>query len=202
MANVEHSALTGSNLHEPKGVATATADTVYIADGLGSGAWATVGLTSLSAAAQAFQGALLHVRDQKASGTAGGTFTAGSWVTRTLNNTVTNGISGASVATNQITLPSGSYFVIARAPALAVIRHQAKIRNVTGGFDSIYGTTEYTEVAAQTTSWCMGQFASFGTQVFELQHRCSSTNTDDGLGGSASSGIDEVFSEVLIWKLT
>ncbi|CAB4170045.1 hypothetical protein UFOVP1528_44 [uncultured Caudovirales phage] len=39
MANVAHSSLTGANLHEPKGVATATVDQVYQADGAGSGAW-------------------------------------------------------------------------------------------------------------------------------------------------------------------
>lgn len=37
----EHSQLTGAQLHEPKGVATATAGTVYIADGSGSGSWQT-----------------------------------------------------------------------------------------------------------------------------------------------------------------
>lgn len=35
----EHSALTGSELHEPKGVAAATAGQVYEADGAGSGSW-------------------------------------------------------------------------------------------------------------------------------------------------------------------
>ena len=39
MANVQHSALTGSDLHEPKGASGASADTVYVADGAGSGAW-------------------------------------------------------------------------------------------------------------------------------------------------------------------
>ena len=39
MANVSHAALTGSNLHEPKGVAEASANTVYRADGAGSGDW-------------------------------------------------------------------------------------------------------------------------------------------------------------------
>lgn len=36
---VAHSTLTGAELHEPKGVASATENTVYVADGLGSGAW-------------------------------------------------------------------------------------------------------------------------------------------------------------------
>lgn len=34
-----HSALTGSNLHEPKGAAGASIHTVYSADGVGSGNW-------------------------------------------------------------------------------------------------------------------------------------------------------------------
>ena len=39
MANVEHSVLTGSALHEPKGVAAAGAGAVYLATGGGSGTW-------------------------------------------------------------------------------------------------------------------------------------------------------------------
>lgn len=34
-----HSALTGSDLHEPKGVASATVDKVYVSNGSGSGNW-------------------------------------------------------------------------------------------------------------------------------------------------------------------
>ena len=34
-----HSTLTGADLHEPKGVAAANADQIYIANGSGSGAW-------------------------------------------------------------------------------------------------------------------------------------------------------------------
>lgn len=34
-----HSTLTGSDLHEPKGVSAASINTAYIADGAGSGAW-------------------------------------------------------------------------------------------------------------------------------------------------------------------
>ena len=44
---VAHSALTGADLHEPKGVAGAGSDTVYIANGSGSGSWAKVGTDAL-----------------------------------------------------------------------------------------------------------------------------------------------------------
>jgi hypothetical protein len=36
---VEHRNLTGDSLHEPKGAADANSGDVYVADGLGSGAW-------------------------------------------------------------------------------------------------------------------------------------------------------------------
>tara|TARA_R110000782_G_scaffold32249_1_gene78700 strand:- start:9512 stop:10084 length:573 start_codon:yes stop_codon:yes gene_type:complete len=39
MANVEHSSLTGSALHEPKGTSTAASGEVYVANGSGSGNW-------------------------------------------------------------------------------------------------------------------------------------------------------------------
>lgn len=39
MANVNHSTLTDPYLHEPKGVASAGAGTVYVANGSGSGSW-------------------------------------------------------------------------------------------------------------------------------------------------------------------
>ena len=42
MANVQHSNLTDPNLHEPKGISTATADQVYISNGSASGNWRDV----------------------------------------------------------------------------------------------------------------------------------------------------------------
>lgn len=42
MANVQHSSLTDPNIHEPKGISTATANTVYMANGSASGSWTNV----------------------------------------------------------------------------------------------------------------------------------------------------------------
>lgn len=42
MANIEHSQIADADLHEPKGVAGATLGHVYVADGLGGGAWSSV----------------------------------------------------------------------------------------------------------------------------------------------------------------
>jgi hypothetical protein len=39
---VAHASLTGADLHEPKGVASATSGQVYVANGSGSGVWTTL----------------------------------------------------------------------------------------------------------------------------------------------------------------
>lgn len=48
MANVAHSTLTGSELHEPKGADTASLGTVYVADGAGSGSWNSIGTSAFT----------------------------------------------------------------------------------------------------------------------------------------------------------
>ncbi len=42
MANVQHSSLTDPNIHEPKGITTAAANTVYMANGSATGSWTNV----------------------------------------------------------------------------------------------------------------------------------------------------------------
>lgn len=47
-STVQHSTLTGTENHEPKGADTATAGTVYVSDGAGSGSWTTLAGTQVS----------------------------------------------------------------------------------------------------------------------------------------------------------
>ena len=78
-----------------------------------------------------FETALLHVRDEKAAAAHGGASTSGSFLTRTLNTSVTNEITGASLASNQITLPSGTYYIFATVPIYAGDDSKFKLRNTT-----------------------------------------------------------------------
>ena len=45
---IQHNLITGSDLHEPKGVAAAANKTDYVANGSGSGAWSTLATDSLA----------------------------------------------------------------------------------------------------------------------------------------------------------
>lgn len=150
-----------------------------------------------------FSGLLLHVQDQKAANTAGGGFTTGAWRTRDLNTVLTNEISGASLGSNQITLPAGTYYISAYATGQAVNAHKAKLRNTTDGSDILIGSSAYTNagVAFSTVSLVEGRFTLAAQKVLELQHACSNTKATDGFGLASNLGVVEVYSEVKIWKV-
>jgi hypothetical protein len=146
----------------------------------------------------------LHVQDEKSNTTAGGTFTSGAFRTRDLNTVKTNGITGASLAANQITLPAGTYYIDAHAPAAVVDSHQVKLRNTTDAADTLIGTIERARTTDSnvTRSFVSGRFTIASSKVFELQHRAEVTNPDDGFGiPSSGFGVFELYSVVKIWKV-
>lgn len=148
-----------------------------------------------------FSTQLLHVREEQAANTEGGTFTSGSYVKRTLNTTLTNEITGASIASSVITLPSGTYYIEARAPASIVNRHKARWRNTADAATTLVGTSEKSGSDGATVSYISGRFVIAAEKTFELQHRCQTTRATDGLGVASNLGEVEVYSDVRIWKV-
>lgn len=146
---------------------------------------------------------VMHVQDQKALGTPGGTFSSGADRTRTLNTVLTNGISGASLSSNQITLPAGTYRVKASAPSYNTARNRAWLYNVTDAVTTVLGTSEYsgTTSAALVRSLVVGEFAIVGEKAFELRHRCASSTTTNGFGVESSLVGAEIYAEVWIEKI-
>jgi hypothetical protein len=139
--------------------------------------------------------------DSKSSGTGGGTFTSGSWVTRDLNTERYDTGSHASVASNQITLAAGTYRVRASAPAFAVGRHQARLYDVSNTAVLVTGTSAHGSAPpfVQTDSLIVGRFTIAGSTVIELQHQCESTSATIGLGvpsGAAFTVAEEIYSIV------
>lgn len=154
-------------------------------------------------------GNYLNVVDQKSSGTDGGTFTSGSWQTRDLNTVVTNEISGASLASNQITLADGTYYISASAPGYFVQNHKARLRNITHGSDEIIGSSEFSDAAGSsprpstTRSFISGRLTvSGGPKDYEIQHQCNVTRATDGFGRDTGFGVNEVYTIVEIWKVS
>lgn len=145
---------------------------------------------------------VLHIQDQKASGTNGGTCTSGAWRTRDLNTEVTDTIL-STLSSNQFTLPAGSYDIQARAPAFNTNNHKAKLYNITDAADVLIGTSEYSSngAYAQTSSVIMGRFTIASQKTFEIQHRCSLTASTTGFGVPSSLSVVEIYTDVLIRKV-
>jgi hypothetical protein len=141
--------------------------------------------------------------ETQASGTAGGTFTSGSFVKRTLNTTVVNNIAGCTLTSSVIALPAGTYQILATAPGGDCTNHKAKLRNTTDSTDELIGTSERAAngTSDQTRSFVVGVFTIAATKNFELQHRCSATSTTNGLGYASTFGVSEVYSQVTITRI-
>ena len=159
--------------------------------------------TKLSGVQGKFESALLHVRDEKSGGSGGGTGST-SFTARTLNTVMTNEITGASLSSNQITLPSGTYYIQASAPAYQPSYNKIKLRNTTDSSDTIIGTSEYsgTADASVIRSFLSGRFTISAQKVFEIQHRFTDIGAGaDGLGVRSNFSVVEVYTDVQIWKV-
>jgi len=189
---------------------TTTGDTIYSSSGstparLGIGStgnvltvaggvptWAAPAGGSLSTAVFA---------DEKTSGTQGGTATSGAYRTRDLNTSRGNSISGCSLASNQITLPAGTFYISASAPANnGVNGHQTRLQNITDSTTAIFGHNTKNPDYVSTSSTIQGVITIASSKVFELQHRVTTTYSADGFG-TALSFNTEVYSQITIMKV-
>ena len=141
--------------------------------------------------------------ETQASGTAGGGFTSGSYVKRVLNTTVVNNITGCSIASSVVTLPAGTYLIRGEAPALQVNNHKVKLQNTTAGTVIRTGTPTYADSASggANSSYVTTVVTFAVTTTIELQHRCTTTKTTNGLGVGAGYGDDEVFAVLQIARI-
>lgn len=143
------------------------------------------------------------ISDEKAAGTAGGTFTAGSWQTRVLNTIKVNDGTIASLSSNQVTLPAGTYECIASAPAQAVEEHMIRLQDITAGSTIAYGTSENAALAvnASTRSFLYTKFTLSEESDLEIQHRGIASKATNGFGEDTNFGTTETFAVVMFRKV-
>ena len=168
-----------------------------------------IGTTALIFVDQRFIGAgYMLLRDEKATNTDAGASVAG-LQTRVLNTVGLNTIVGASLATNQFTLPAGNYRINASAPAFGVNGHTAFLRNVTDVTTVIVGTAENTSSNTnstvdpiQTRSHIAGKFTIATAKVFDIRHDCIEAVAGNGLGrvGGTVGGLASIYTIVEIFK--
>lgn len=193
------------NATVPIRLAIGAANTVLTSDGtdpsyakVNANHLATTGATALSRVPSDY----MLIRDEKADGTAGGTFTSGSWQTRTLNTETADTGAHAAVAANQITLAAGTYRFRATAPAYKVDTHRLRLQNITAGTTVATGPAVRAAAAGDDIMLATveGRFTIAGATVFEVQHRSSATKATDGFGLAATFGTNEVFAQIELWR--
>jgi hypothetical protein len=226
MSNVEHSTLTGSDLHESKGVAAAANNRVYVTNGAGSGSFQQVPAAAIaSAGVLVFQGQLYHIRDERSSGTSGGSLTNNTWNTRTLQTEKTDDLT-ITTSGNQIPLVAGTYWVEVEATTWGAFgtgggqngffKSQLRLRNITDSTTTLMGphaafyndgsvTSNNVGFQNSLVTTLRGRFTIAGTKTFELQNWTSISGTISSSikeGTAISSGENEVYADVKIWKLS
>lgn len=146
------------------------------------------------------------LKDVKTSGTSGGSSSATTVHTRTLN-TVEGDSSLVSLSANQFTLQPGKYVINASAPAFSVDTHQIFLYSVTGSSYVIDGTSMSANSAnaVNSTSALSGVLELTSATTYELRHWTFSAKTTNGLGigvdGTNNPQTNEVFSVVQIDKI-
>jgi hypothetical protein len=210
LVNIPHSSLTGADLHESKGVSSAPANTIFVADGVGSGSFAKLPAAAISGLANPFGASLLHVREEQAQGSGSVVpNTINTWLTTPLGTVRTAEISGASLTSSQITLPAGTYFIDASIPwflgvaATQVGLFKARLYNFTAASSIVEGQSVTVKggltgdmyVAGQTV--VRGRFTLAGASALILQQI---KNVPYIPGYPAVGQGNEVYADVLIWK--
>ena len=142
-----------------------------------------------------------HFLDQKASGTSGATLTNATFNTRELQTTVYNDITGASLSSNQITLPAGTYEVDGWLSLTTTGQSgQSHLYNVTDSAVLVpSGNSSSSTSNARSTFG--GKFTIAATKVIALRTWPGISGGSPGAGGPATTGQPEVYASIRIKKV-
>jgi hypothetical protein len=145
----------------------------------------------------------LHVREEQTSGTNGGTGSTG-FNTRTLNTVVgSNTISGASLASNIVTLPAGTYDFEALAPTATTQITKLSLYNNTDSVDILVGESLSSGASgsASFSTHCAGRFTLASSKGVKLRHWLGTSGGTYDLGSPTGNGQVEVYASLKLWKV-
>lgn len=141
--------------------------------------------------------------ETQANGTDGGSAVATTWTTRVLNTTVINGITGASLATNQVTLPAGTYVATVFSPLRNTNLTKIRLYNVTDASITAIGQNVNIDSSASVgaVATLQAQFTIAASKAFAVQYYCQSSAATFGLGRAVSAGTSEIYTTIQIQKI-
>ena len=144
------------------------------------------------------------VTQEEVSGVDGGGAVGGVQNLRDLNTVKKNTITGASLATSQVTLPAGDYQVSGWQTGFSNGQFKSRLRDTTGIANLLIGASVFNRTGVNgdsMTSPIDGVFTIGVSSVIELQMFATSTKTVDGMGAFTGSGDAEVYAYLQFTKL-
>jgi hypothetical protein len=143
------------------------------------------------------------VRDEQSQNVSGGTATSGAWRTRVLNTLNYDSGSIASLSSNQLTLPAGTYTVQGSAPFFATDNTQIRLQDIPHSATLLLGSSVYAHFnvgGGSENAIIAGKFVLSATSAIECQYQCATTQATTGLGVAANFGM-EVFTQLTFTKV-
>jgi hypothetical protein len=132
----------------------------------------------------------VKVSETQSSGTGAGNGSTGAWNTRVLNTKDSDTANIATLSSNQITLPAGTYLVRASSPFINCAQAQARLYNVTASAVLINGSSAANNsTTVQNDSLISGIITIASTSVLAIQYQIYSNNSN-ALGTPSSFGTE------------
>ncbi len=139
--------------------------------------------------------------DQKADGAVGGMATVAAWTKRTLNTTIANTITGCSLASSVVTLPTGTYLVWAIAYQQRT--NGAGVSILQGASTRHYGLPGSTAADSANLPIFAVIVVAGASDTIELDYYAQTSNTTTDLGAPLSlSGNLETYAMMTILNLS
>lgn len=143
----------------------------------------------------------IHTQDQKASGTVAGASSTGENL-RQMNTVVSNTLTGASLASNQVTLAAGVYRYEAKASMNGTTTSgRIRLKNVT---DSTYLQQGIfaANINNQNVELSVGGVINItASKAFQIAHHVVAGTATYGLGQGLTTGDIEVYADLKIWRI-
>ena len=142
------------------------------------------------------------VYDSKSTTTAGGGASATTWNARDLNAEV-DPDSIVAVSSNKFTPIAGTYMIWVEAPASEVEQNRVRLYNVdetavvAEGLNVFAASSGSTSVATLFTI-----FTADGNDEYRIDHYTNTAQASDGLGKAVGDGGAEIYTQVLLLKIS
>lgn len=145
----------------------------------------------------------IKVVDSKASNTAAGgsvSSAANTYATRTLNTIVTDTHSLASLASNAVTIPAGTWKFKARAPAYNSNAHRIRLFNNTDSTAIEYSPTTFSN-GSETDAVVEGVFSITTAKAIVVQQWWNTGVATNGQGTVVNDGSPEIYTTLILEQI-